>query len=75
MFTSMNWMSSSNMGHVGSQGQIIGKPCERDRGHVYGPMFMNFYQNVHLYELEINFESGSSWVKVTRLTVERCRAI
>ena len=60
------------MGYVGSrsrsQGQIIAKPCEHNRGDIFGPIFMKLDQNVHLNELEVKFEYGSCGVKfkVTR---------
>ena len=53
----------SYMGHLGSetrsQGQIKGKPCEDNRGHI----FMKFGQNVCFDEIWDEIVYGSSGVK------------
>ena len=40
------------MGHVRSKtrsvGQIMEKPCEHSRGHIFGPTFIKLGQNDHL---------------------------
>ena len=54
--------SSSNMGHVGSKtrsvGQIMEKPCEHSRGHIFGPIFIKLAQNDHLDNISVKFEYG-----------------
>ena len=54
--------SSSNMGDVGSEtrsvGQIMEKPCEHSRGHIFGPIFIKLAQNDHLDSISVKFEYG-----------------
>ena len=54
--------SSSNMGDVGSKtrsvGQIMAKPCEHPRGHIFGPIFIKLAQNDHLDNISVKFEYG-----------------
>ena len=54
--------SSSNMGDNGSKtrsvGQIMEKPCEHSRGHIFGPIFIKLAQNDHLDNISVNFEYG-----------------
>ena len=51
----MKSRSSSKMGHSGSKsrslGQIIEKPCVRDRGHSFHLIFMKVGQNVCFDEI------------------------
>ena len=58
---------SSKVGQVGSKtrslGQIIEKPCEHSRGHIFSPIFMKLGQNDCLDKILDKFESGSSGVK------------
>ena len=53
---------SSNMGDVGSKtrsvGQIMEKPCEHSRGHIFGPIFIKLAQNDHLDNISVKFEYG-----------------
>ena len=53
---------SSNMGDVGSKtrsvGQIMAKPCEHSRGHIFGPIFIKLAQNDHLDNISVKFEYG-----------------
>ena len=55
------------MGHLGSKtrslGQIKGKPCVDDRGHIFDQIFMKFGQNVYLDEIWIGIVYRSSGVK------------
>ena len=50
------------MDHVGSKtrslGQIIEKPCEHSRGHIFGLIIMKHAQNDCLNEILVKFESG-----------------
>ena len=46
-----------------SLGQILEKPCEHDRDHIFDPIFIKLGQNVCLHESSVPFESGSSRVK------------
>ena len=54
--------SSLNMGDVGSEsrsvGQIMEKPCEHSRGHIFGPIFIKLAQNDHLDNISVKFEYG-----------------
>ena len=54
--------SSSNMGDVGSEtrsvGQIMEKPCEHPRGHIFGTNFIKLAQNDHLDNISVKFEYG-----------------
>ena len=54
--------SSPNIGHVWSKtrsvGQIIEKPCEHSRGHIFGPIFIKLAQNDHLDNISVKFEYG-----------------
>ena len=54
--------SSSNMGHVGSKtrsvGQIMEKPSEHSRGHIFGTNFIKLAQNDHLDNISVKFEYG-----------------
>ena len=54
--------SSSNMGDAGSKarsvGQIMEKPCEHSRGHIFGPIFIKLAQNDHLDNISVKFEYG-----------------
>ena len=58
---------SSNMGDVGSktrsEGQIMEKPCEHSRGHIFGQIFIKIAQNDHLDNISVKFEYRSCWVK------------
>ena len=58
---------SSKLGHIGSKtrsvGQIIGKPCEHSRGHIFSPIFMKLGQDDCLDEISDEFEIGSHGVK------------
>ena len=53
---------SSNMGEIGSKtrsvGQIMAKPCELSRGHIFGPIFIKLAQNDHLDNISVKFEYG-----------------
>jgi hypothetical protein len=55
------------VGQLGSKtrslGQILEKPCEHDRDHVFDPIFIKFGHNVCLHESFVPFESGSSLIK------------
>ena len=55
------------MGHLGSKtrsgGQIKGKPCVDDRGHIFHQIFMKFGQNVYLDEIWIGIVYRSSGFK------------
>ena len=59
--------SSLKVGHVGSKprslGQILEKPCVHSRGHSFDFKFMKLYQNANDHNVQVNFESGSCWVK------------
>ena len=54
--------SSSNMGDAGSKtrsvGQIMEKPCEHSRGHIFGTIFIKLAQNDHLDNISVKFEYG-----------------
>ena len=50
---------SLKMGHVGSGGQILEKPCVRSAGLIIGPILMKLGQNVCLNEISDEFETGS----------------
>ena len=54
--------SSSNIGDVGSKtrsvGQIMEKPCEHSRGHIFGPIFIKLAQNDHLDNISVKLEYG-----------------
>ena len=54
--------SSSNMGDVGSKtrsvGQIMEKPCEHSRGHIFGPIFIKLAQKDHPDNISVKFEYG-----------------
>ena len=67
MFVSMKSGTSLNLSHVGSKtrslGQILEKPCERSRGHIFNPIIMKLGQNVCLDEIFDEYENGSCWVK------------
>ena len=58
---------SSNMGDVGSKtrsvGQIMEKPCEHSRGHIFGPIFIKLAQNDHPDNISVKFKYGSCGVK------------
>jgi len=62
---------SLKLGHMGSKtrslGQIIEKPCDRSRGHIFSPIFMKLGQNVCLDENLDEFEIGSHGVKTRSL--------
>ena len=53
---------SLNMGDIGSKtwsvGQIMGKPCENSRGHIFGQIFIKLAQNDHLDNISVKFEYG-----------------
>ena len=53
---------SSNMGDVGSEtrsvGQIMEKPCEHSRGHIFGPIFIKLAQKDHPDNISVKFEYG-----------------
>ena len=51
------------MGHVGSPGQILGKPCVRSRGHIFSRILMKGGQDVCLDDISDEFENGSCGVK------------
>ena len=59
--------SSSNMGDIGSKtrsvGQIMGKPCEHYRGHIFGLIFIKLAQNDCLDNISVKFEYGLCRVK------------
>ena len=65
------------VGHLGSKtrslGQILEKPCEQDRDHIFDPIFIKLGQNVCLHKTSVPFESGSSLVKnqVTRSNLKK----
>ena len=67
MFVYMKAWFLSKVGHLGSKtrslGQILEKPCEHDRDHIFDPIFIKLGQNVCLHESSVPFESGSSRVK------------
>jgi len=46
-----------------SLGQIIEKPCEHSRGHIFSPIFMKLGQNDCLDKIPTEFEIGSHRVK------------
>ena len=46
-----------------SVGQIIGKPCEHSRGHIFSPIFMKLGQNNCLDKILVGFDIGSHGVK------------
>ena len=50
------------MDDVGSKtrsvGQIMEKPCEHSRGHIFGPIFIKLAQNDHLDNISVKFEYG-----------------
>ena len=54
--------SSWNMGDAGSKtrsvGQIMEKPCEHSRGHIFGPIFIKLAQNDHLDNISVKLEYG-----------------
>ena len=54
--------SNSNMGDSGSKtrsvGQIMEKPCEHSRGHIFGPIFIKLAQNDHLDNISVKFVYG-----------------
>ena len=54
--------SSSNMGHVWSKtrsvGQIMEKPSEHSRGHIFGPIFIQLSQNDYLDNISVKFKYG-----------------
>ena len=58
---------SLKLGHVGSKtrslGQIMEKPCEYSRGHIFNPISMKLGQNDCLDEILHEFESWSRGVK------------
>ena len=58
----MKYWSDLNMGYVGlktrSLGQIIEKPCNHSRGHIYSPIFMKLPQNDCLYKSCISSKMG-----------------
>ena len=59
--------TSLKVGQVGSKtrslGQIIEKPCEHSRGHIFSTIVIKLGQNVCLDNIADEFESGSSMVK------------
>ena len=50
MFVSVNARFLLRLGHVGSQGQIKGKPCEHSIGHIFDLILIKLGQNVCLNE-------------------------
>ena len=46
-----------------SLGQILEKPCEQSRGHMFSPIFMKLGKNDGLDEISNEFEIGSCGVK------------
>ena len=48
---------SSSMVDVGSKtrsvGQIMEKPCEHSRGHIFGPILIKLAQNDHLDNISV----------------------
>ena len=64
------WMisrSNLNMGQVGSKsrsrGQILEKPYEHSRGHIFSPIFIKLGQDAYLDDVWIKFEYGSGRIK------------
>ena len=55
------------MGHMGSKsrspGQILEKPSERSRGHIFSRILMKVGQDVCLDDISDEFENGSRGVK------------
>ena len=53
---------SSNIGDVGSKtrsvGQIMEKPCEHSRGHIFVPIFIKLAQNDHPDNISVRFDYG-----------------
>ena len=56
----ISW-TSVKMGDFGSKtrsaGQILEKPCERSRGHIFSPILMKVGQNVCLYKILGEYEN------------------
>ena len=48
---------SSNMGQVGSKsrslGQILEKPCEHSRGHIFSSIFIKLGQDTYLDDISV----------------------
>ena len=55
------------VGHFGSKtrslGQMLEKPCEHSRGHIFDPIFLKLGQKVCLHKSLDEFESQSFWVE------------
>ena len=49
---------SLKLGHVGSLGQILEKPCVRSRGNIFSLILMKLGQNVHLDKILDEFKFG-----------------
>ena len=67
MFVYIKSRFLSKVGHFGSKtkslGQILDKPCEHNRDHIFDPIFIKYSQNVCLHKSSVPFKSGSFRVK------------
>ena len=69
MFVLTKSRTNLKMGHIGTKktrslGQILEKPCEGSRGHIFGLIIMKLGQNVCLGKISDEFENESCRVKI-----------